>query len=442
MKNYSFLRMSMLLVLVIISQLGYGQLKITAEYRARAEANKGYKFLPVEGDEISYYASQRARINFDFNKDDLQFYLSLQDVRAWGGDDYATKTGVWNNTVSTGIYQAWVKWKLGENCALKFGRQEWKYDDQRLLSWRDWNQYGQTYDGFTFMSKKNGWRFDLGLSWNNFENIELGAVPGAGFGTNEYYDDGFRLKTLNFIYLSKKLNEKSYMSFLAIASGRMKPGSPNVLNMMGTFGPHLSLKSGTIDITANFYYQMGKNAKSVDKAAWMATFDMGVNAGMFRIGAGVDALSGNDNTDVDNDQDNAFDLLYGARFKYNGWMNYFLLDTWHQGTGLLDVYPNVTAKFSKKNVVKAYFHVFSMMGTAVNSEGAEFDKAFGQELDLMYIHKFSKEIEMKAGFCMMMPSETLESIHPYKPGAGNSESPFWGFLQLTFKPTLFASGDK
>ncbi len=434
-------KLFLIALIMFVGKFAFSQFTVSAEFRTRGEANKGYKFLPVSGDDIAFYVSQRSRINFDFKKDNIQVYMSLQDVRTWGGDDLASKTGVWSNTASTGIYQAWAKWMFSESSALKIGRQEWKYDDQRLLSWRDWNQYGLTYDAITYMYKKDGWGFDLGLSLNNYDDRLLGPAPGAGFGSNDYIDDGFRFKTINFLYLSKKLNEKSHLSFIGIASGRMKPGAPGTLYMMGTFGPHLTYKSGMFDVVANFYYQMGKNATGVDKAAWMGSLNMGVKAGMFRIGAGVDALSGNDNTNTNRDKDNAFDLLYGARFKYNGWMNYFLLDSWHQGTGLLDIYPNITANFNKRNMLTAYFHVFSMMGKAVKSDGTEFDKGFGQELDLMYVYKYNKDINVKAGFCMMMPSETMESLHSPKPGAGNSETPFWGFLQLTIKPTLFTSGE-
>ncbi|MDZ7775901.1 MAG: hypothetical protein U5L09_10070 [Bacteroidales bacterium] len=38
---------------------------ITGEWRTRAEANNGYKYIPVEEDVTQYYVSQRTRLNLD-----------------------------------------------------------------------------------------------------------------------------------------------------------------------------------------------------------------------------------------------------------------------------------------------------------------------------------------------------------------------------------------
>ena len=55
----------------------------------------------------------------------------------------------------------------------------------RMLSWRNWNQYGLTYDALVYKFKKSEWSIDLGLSLNNRQE----KMNGANFGCSDYYID-------------------------------------------------------------------------------------------------------------------------------------------------------------------------------------------------------------------------------------------------------------
>ncbi len=411
------------------------QFTLSGEFRTRAEANNGYKYIPVEGDVAQYYVTQRTRLNAMYKSENYDAYLSLQDVRSWGGEDFYTGAGVWEHTNGLDIYQAWIDLKLGEASNLKIGRQELKYNDQRLLSWRNWNQYGLTYDALVFKTQKNDWRFDLGLSYNSWDTKITGDVNNRN---NWYYADKNRIKTLNFLYLERKFNDAFTLTFTGIHAGYQQGADSDTVNGTFTYGLHGKYAKNGIDFTANAFLQSGENQNGQDIQAYFLTADAGYKFNSTRVGLGADLISGHDasNTDADYaDTDHTFNLMYGARFKYYGWINHFILMDKHtRNGGLIDIYPNVTHKFNKSTTVKAFYHLFSTEQEVPDGNGGTFDKSLGSALDIMFIKGFSKDVKLQAGLSYSMPSETLEA---FKGATGTEESPFWGWVMLTVKPTFF-----
>lgn len=64
-----------------------------------------------------------------------------------GDESVYNATAVKGDAASIELFEAWLELKLGDYSSLKIGRQEWSYDDQRLLSARNWGQTGLAYDG-------------------------------------------------------------------------------------------------------------------------------------------------------------------------------------------------------------------------------------------------------------------------------------------------------
>ncbi len=420
---------------LLFTSQGHAQFTLSGEFRTRAEANNGYKYIPVDGNETQYYISQRSRLLLNYKSDKYDAHLSLQDVRAWGGEDIYSGAGVWGNNHGFDVYEAWVNLKISDASGLKIGRQELKYDDQRLLSWRNWNQYGLTYDALVFKTQKNGWRFDLGLSYNSGNQKVLGDVANRN---NDYFADQNRIKTLNFLYLKKKFNDAFYLAFTGIYAGYQE--SDTVLDVNGTitYGLHGNYKKSGLDFKANAFLQGGKNQIGQDISAYFLTADLGYKVGAARLGFGTDIISGHDASSTDTDYlntDHVFNLMYGARFKYYGWMNHFVIMSKHtKNGGLVDIYPNVTYKFNKSTTVKAFYHLFSTEQEVADGNGGYYDKSLGSSLDLMFIKGFSKEVKLRAGLSYSMPSETLEA---FKGATGTEETPVWGWVMLTVKPTFF-----
>lgn len=424
-----------LLISVLAINTLQAQFSLSGEFRTRAEANNGYKYIPVEGDVTQYYISQRSRITANYKSDLYDARLTLQDVRAWGGEDIYSGAGVWGSSSGFDVYEAYVDLKLSDNSRLKIGRQEFKYDDQRLLSWRNWNQYGLTYDAILYKYRRDSWRFDLGLSYNSMDSKILGDTKNKN---NFYYADMNRMKTLDFAYLKKQFSDSFYMALTGIYTGYAKSDNSNEVNGLLTSGLHANYKKSGLSFKTNLYMQGGKSKSGLDKSAYFITADAGYMMNGLRPGMGIDIISGHDASNDDADYqktDHVFNLMYGARFKYYGWLNHFVIMSKHtKGGGLVDIYPNITYKMNKSTIFKAFYHLYSLQADVANGQGGYYDKSLGSALDFMYIQKINKEINLRAGFSYSMPSETLEN---FKGAAGTDKTPFWGWMMLTVKPTFF-----
>jgi len=87
------LLMILLLIGVFTSTI-HAQFSLDAELRTRGEANNGYRTLPTENSQTAFFISQRTRLNLSFKKEKFSTYISLQDVRLWGQEDFVNKTGI------------------------------------------------------------------------------------------------------------------------------------------------------------------------------------------------------------------------------------------------------------------------------------------------------------------------------------------------------------
>lgn len=420
--------------LIIFSAI-HAQFSISAQLRPRAEMDNGVGSPRSDTLSTLYYITQRSRINLDYNADKFQMRFSLQDVRVWGNSDIYSSTGIFSSTNSVDIYEAWFKIKFGTKSDLTIGRQELKYDDQRLIAWRNWNQYGLTYDAVVFNHKSDQWEANAGMSYNNMINESSGRPVYGG----ELFNSTNIMKLFNFLRVKRNFSDKFSASFIATAAGYQKSSDADVLYLMGTAGAWAAFKSGNFEATANAYYQFGKAQSGKDVSAYMLTIDPKYKTGDFKFGAGLDYISGDDATSSDYGQKvKTFNKMYGAVFAYYGWMNYysFMAGSTKNG-GLMDVYPNVEFTFNEQHKVRGYLHFFSLANAIKLDSDLIEDKDLGQELDLMYIYNYSKDLTVQAGFSYYFTSETLERVKAVE--VGQVGSPYWAWVMLTFKPTLFTS---
>ena len=115
-------------------------------------------------------------------------------------------------------------------------------------------------------------------------------------------------------------------------------------------------------------------------------------------------------------------------------MDYFGIPSKH-GAGINDLIFRLEYGFNKKkNKIQATYHNFQL-DQAFLASGAEVDVALGSEIDLVLVHKFSKEVVLKAGYSFMMPTESMEKLKKVTPGT--SELAQFGWIQLEFTPVFF-----
>ena len=460
----------LVVILTVISFSISAQLVIDGQFRTRFTGFHGYK-KPVKTETDGLFSfDQRSRISFNYSNEKYTTKLTLQDARVWGSDDIYNKTGVEANSFSFGIYEAWFDLKIAGNHSLRIGRQEWNYNDMRILSWRNWWTSGMSYDGLLYKmhNKDNGLFVDLGISYNND-----GSVNG---GPSTWAQDPFRLKTMNFLNIEKKFNEKLSVALMMTLSGKYDtaPTRLNTLVATGTHGIYVKYNQGkksTDGVFGKFsaYYQHGSSTQRTrdDKtyksiSAYLIAAEVGYRMmeKKLEISAGIEMLSGNDASDTSeayNNVQHSYDLLGSARFPYYGGnINHFLVpDNKKIGTaggGLMDPYFKVSYKPSKKNMIALSVWLPSLATnvfkeTDTNGDAVYYDKALGTNIDLHFVHKFSKEVILKAGVSYAMISDTKNHMmFGYENGADkklyDTASNYFFWTMLVIKPKFFDSSKK
>ncbi|MEA2041210.1 MAG: hypothetical protein U9N85_01480 [Bacteroidota bacterium] len=219
----------------------------------------------------------------------------------------------------------------------------------------------------------------------------------------------------------------------------------------------------------NTYYQIGKKAATwVDENSLptgLSADDFGLEAeagngqkisaynvsldAMYKIsdnlkaGVGIEILSGNDLTDVDRTDENAFAPLYGTNHKFNGWMDYFYVGNHGSNVGLHDLNFKVIYN-NGPFFVKLIPHYFMAAGAQeyVDMDGNTQDMgALGTEIDLWAGYHFVPKVaSIQFGYSQMFASEGMYALK----GVGISEdngmgTNNWAWIMLVLKPKFLIS---
>ncbi|OFX52530.1 MAG: hypothetical protein A2046_06125 [Bacteroidetes bacterium GWA2_30_7] len=411
-----------ILAFVLITELTnlYAQSKFSCELRPRFEYRNGYKTLRDSASKPAYLTSQRSRIKFAFEKDNISTQISVQDVRVWG--EVKNKDDV----ASILLYEAWAELNMKSGFAIKAGRQELNYDDERLLSINNWNNVGATHDVAILKYKKSDFQAHLGLAYNN--DVE------------KYFESNYPVKyykSLSYLWLSYKLNNNLKTSVISIADGNQKDKSEKILYIRSTSGGNINYKSDSIGLYADLsgYYQFGKDVKGKDINAYFFS----AKAGYF-LTKKMDAFiaiayfSGNDETDTANTKKNAFSNLYGMGHRFLGLMDYFTeIDKHTLGGGLIDYYGQLKYKLSSKITTSLAYHNFQLSGKLIDKTEktniVTLNKQLGSEIDFSIDYKINDMTTLQCGYSTMLAKKTLAIIK----GGDYQKYTDWAWIMLTIK---------
>lgn len=409
-----------LFTLLLVCHSVFSQFQIDAQYRPRLEFRDGYQHLQSKGEVPSVLISQRTRLSFAYESENLKINFTPQDVRIWGDEANANLSGVFGDDASLDLYEAYVAAKVKNNNWIYVGRQQLTYDNEWLLSARNWNQNGNSVDALVFKSEPRNFKLHLGMAWNSNEDK---------LSDNFYPSD--KLKSLNFIWFHKNFSRNFKMSLLYLATGVTKNDSSNVLYFRHTSGIFGEYASEHFYSEFNAYYQNGVNAVGKKVSAFLGAAEIRYNAEKYFLGASLAYLSGNKHTGYEMTVDNLFDNIYGARHRYFGFMDYFRTfskDT-KQG-GLIDYSITAEYKINKKISTRNITHFFQLAET---NDLTSTDPNLGMENDLILKYKAYDWGELELGYCFFLPTETLKKIQNT---ADNKFSQFV-YLQFTVKSTVF-----
>ena len=410
-------RILLSVIFISLFLTGKSQLKIDAEYRPRFELRDGYSTLKAEDSEPAYFVTQRTRLNLNHTYNNVTSKLSVQDYRVWGESKLkADDPGV-------SVFEAYFKLKLNDYWAITAGRQAINIDNKRLFSAANWNQVSTSHDGLTFDFRKEMFNFKMITAFNQ------AAV--SNFGT-DYSAQISNYKFLNVIWLEKKI-ENLTLANLTITDGYQKVGTTNTDYYRFTTGAIIKYKKTTNDIQIRGFYQTGKNKTGQDISAYYTSASYAHKFGsVLNLTGGFEYMSGNDLTDLTNEKDNAFDILYGSKHWTNGMMDYFSTPNTTKNAGLVDGYFKADFTKIKNWKLSAHYHYFAHANKYVY-DSEEQDKFLANEIDLVGTWKVNDIINLQLGYGMLFSGKTLE----YVKGVESDGLQQFFFTMITVKPTFF-----
>ncbi len=390
--------------------------KISAQYRVRPELRHGYKVLSPDTS-AAFFIAQRARLTFDYKKENLKAYISIQDVRTWGDEEQL------KDIPGLSVNELWIELSLKNNFSIKIGRQELVYDDQRLLGNVDWNNATRSHDAlllkYTNKEKKINWH--TGAAFNQSGE----PLFGTDYALNNY-------KFLAFSWLKKEF-AKSSLSATAIVNGVNSTTSvfKNVKANF-TFGPLYNYLDKNFKASFGAYYQTGKTENNLLLNAYMINSYAELRNKSLSAGAGLDFLSGNSDKTSPNHSEN-FSTLYATNHKFYGFMDYFInIPTDTKKRGLIDPYLRLGLTPSKNFKTTLDIHHF-YLANENNLEAKKIQKGLGDEFDLTIEYQVSPIINLQGGYSMMFATKNIELIK----GGDKSNYNGWTFIMLKVSPTLF-----
>lgn len=407
------------LLSLALSVLASAQVSIDAELRPRFEYRHGFKNIFPEGEDAATFVSQRTRLKTNYKNKNIEFRLSLQDVRVWG--DVPQLNASDNNKMM--VHEAWGKFKASEEVAFKLGRQEIVYDDSRFFGNVGWAQQARSHDAVLVQIKKNNLKADVGFAYNQ-DNEKL-----AG---NLYTVNG-NYKSMQYAWLHHDWVDFSG-SLMFVNNGWQSINAKNgkaETKYSQTIGAHLNYKANEFNFIGNAFYQMGKDVSDNDLSAYLVGLEANYAATpKFNIGIGAELQSGNDNGVIKDGKNKAFNPLFGTNHKFNGLMDYFYVGNHLNSVGLLDLHVRANFKTGAKTNLAFTFHNFS--------SAADLDqKQFGNELDITFGYKIYDNVTLNAGYSHMFAEEGMSLIKGIKAESTNN----WSWIMLTFKPNLFTSNN-
>jgi len=404
------------------------ELNISAQLRTRAEYRDGYGSPHADGTDPGGFINDRARLSFDYKRDNLSLGFSAQQVGVWGQDPQIAGTG------RMMMNEAWANLKFGDGFFMKLGRQSLVYDDERILGGLDWNVAGRYHDALKLGYENPQNKLNAVFAFN--QNSE--GTPGNPNGT--FYtiqNPGPGYKAMQMLWYQHIGSKKFNISLLAMNLGLETGTAPGTTNVkyLQTFGTNLSYQPGSFQLYGSFYYQTGKaTAASAPKdvSAYMGALNLSYAFNpQWKILVASDYMSGNDGKDPNKFK--AFNPLFGTHHKFYGTMDYFYANPFANGLnpGLWDNQLGLTFKTSPKVTLALNYHHFSTTTDVVD----QITRALGSEWDFQITWNVMKDVGFTGGYSAMFGNNTLQAVK----GGDPSKYQQWGWISLNINPKVLTA---
>lgn len=421
------------------------EFSLDAEFRPRGEFRSGYKAPLSKTDDPAFVIFERIRLGASYKSQLINARITVQDARVFGQEtQQQVPTGTKLDAPATTLYEGWAELVFPKGFAFRIGRQQLKYDDQRLLSASNWSNTGNAFDLALLLYKNKDFQANLGYAYNNNQKDPLAG--NYEYGTSFY-------KTMGFLWLSQRIEDSGLkITAIGIAEGFQttetregeirEDGTREEIkeyknHYRFTYGGNIDFgKTGfPLSLHATIYGQSGKTKKG-DQT--LSSYLMALKAGYvivpsFNICLGADLYSGTGSAAKDN---HTFQALYGSNHAFNGAMDYWCMNTLPKG-GLLNLTATATYKIKKVSIC-ASFHHFNLQKDMGYRE-----KNLGQELDLDITYRFCSFAVIQGGWSTYFSSDITNAVRGVTGfgGTATSATPTrfkqWAYLSLCITPTLF-----
>lgn len=394
------------------------------EYRPRAEYRDGYRSLPGDDTDPSFFVSHRARLNVDYKINRFLFHTVLQDIRVWGDTDPRDASG------KAQFYEFYVEPSITDHLKVRVGRQRIKYDNQRLFAENNWRQAGGQHDAVRFIYKKNNFDMDFIAAYNQNKETEFGNAFDIDW-------DIYRAMASNFI--KYKANDKLTLTAINIADEYTDPNTENTKGYWKfTNGGRITYKEKNISFSLASYYQWGKIESGKKHSAYYIEPEIkwSVNKN-YSIKFGSQIFSGDDdNTD---NTSNSFLAQYGAFHRHNGGLDYTQKTVrTNEHEGIINPYIFQDFTFNSKLALNWQSHLLgteSQLTEVVNSNTQKLNKIYAWENDFRLFYKPNSYTKIELAYLFLIPNKSIKAIKPGSNGNLNKIAQF-AYLSINWTPRL------
>ena len=362
------------------------QVEFGGQVRPRFELRSADWFGTAE-DESTAATSMRTRVWLRAAlPEDITAFVQLQDVRLWG-EESSTVDG---SADALDLHQGWVE--LGNPAtgpfALRAGRQELAYGEQRLIGAVDWAQQARAFDGV----RARGRRGDLVV-----DGFAMRLREDEAFGTDASFLGAYATTPAP----------------IGLADGYVLYNTFADVTDQWTLGGRWSVEGEPVSWRVEAAYQTGTRADQ-DASAYLLALRAGMPIGAARAELWYDRLSGDD--DPLDGEIKVFDTLFATNHKFYGLMDLFTDIPAHTGgRGLQDLALKTTFPVRADVAIDADLHAFFFSA----SDGLE-SGHIGEELDVVGRWAYTPAVGISGGVAVFWPGD----------GFGLDTVPTWLYLML------------
>ena len=377
-------------------------LQLRGEFRARVEGVTGGGFA----DNSDAYWMDRWRLNATLTPNpSMKFVVQVQDARAFDkntGSQVAPLRDTWD------LRMAYAE--FGAANAVRIGRQELVFGEQRLLGHVSWLNTARTFDAGRVTLKRNGLQLDAFAA--SVVTIQPEAFDKSGFGNSLY---GAYLSTTRIV---PKQTLEPY--FLWRQSSGIAAELGGVANLhQATSGVRMAGKlPAALDYSTETAVQTGSVGPDAVRA-WASHWNLGKTlTGITvrpRLFGEYNYASGDANRN--DGTRGTFDQLYPTGHdKYGladqvGWRNI------HHARAGIELKPSakwaVNGGYHSWWLASASDALYSAGGAAiVRSPSGTAGRHVGQEIDIQTAYTYSPQLQIAAGYAYLIPGEFLNNTTP------------------------------